>query len=250
VSAVLQQGCVFGAISGGTFLLLGLAFYALYGHEFLHEAYLHHTIRKDPRHNFSVYYYPIYLDFMPWPAQLQAPAAAAAAGVAASDMAGSHLMQQILAALPRVNVDRLAAVPQLALLLVLAVSLHRDLPLCLLMQTWAFVAFNKVSTAQYFVWYLSLLPAALQKVPWPLPPRLRAAAAAWVVTQLHWLLWGYLLEFEGRGVHLGLWTAGVLFLAANAFCMVALMESCGSESPTRPTKATRAKLRHGAVKEQ
>jgi phosphatidylinositol glycan class M len=117
------------------------------------------------------------------------------------------------------------------------------------MQTWAFVAFNKVSTAQYFVWYLSLLPAALQKVPWPLPSQLRAAAAAWVVTQLHWLLWGYLLEFEGRDVHLGLWTAGVLFLAANAFCMVALMEACGSKLQPGPTKADRAKLRHGAVTE-
>lgn len=233
---VLQQGVVFGGISGGTFLLLGLAFYQLYGHTFLHEAFLHHTTRKDPRHNFSVYYYPIYLDFMPWPAQSLAATTAApltAAIPVGSIPAGAagimqilQPLQQLLAGLPVVDVNRLAALPQLALLLVLSVSLHADLPLCWLLQTWAFVAFNKVSTAQYFVWYLSFLPIALQRVPWPLPKRLQVAGVAWAVTQLHWLLWGYLLEFEGRGVHLGLWSAGVVFLAANAVCMCTLIQCC------------------------
>ena len=37
----------------------------------------------------------------------------------------------------------------------------KDLPLCLLLQTIGFVALNKVSTAQYFVWYMSLIPTAL-----------------------------------------------------------------------------------------
>jgi phosphatidylinositol glycan class M len=220
---------MFGGISGGTFLLLGLAFYQLYGHEFLHEAFLHHTSRKDPRHNFSVYFYPVYLDFMPWPAQSLAPAAATTAGTLTGFTGSVQLLQpvqELLAGLPVVDVNRLAALPQFALLLVLSVSLHADLPLCWLLQTWAFVAFNKVSTAQYFVWYLSFLPIALQRVPWPLPQRLQVAGVAWTVTQLHWLLWGYLLEFEGRGVHLGLWSAGVVFLAANAVCMCSLMQCC------------------------
>lgn len=228
---MLQQGAVFGGVSGSTFLLMGLAFYKLYGHEFLHEAYLHHTTRKDPRHNFSVYYYPIYLDFMPWSSQRPAGALAGAnPGVSTpSVIERSQLLQpvqQLLAALPVVDVNRFAALPQLVLLLVLAASLHADLPLCWLLQTWAFVAFNKVSTAQYFVWYLSFLPIALQRVPWPLPRQLKVAGVAWIVTQLHWLLWGYLLEFEGLGVHLWLWCAGVVFLAANAVCMCALIQCC------------------------
>lgn len=235
---MLQQGAVFGGVSGSMFLLLGLGFYKLYGQAFLHEAYLHHTTRKDPRHNFSVYYYPTYLNFMPWPAATQHPAATPAAAAATEPGGASSIPQlllqptsALLAGLPAVDVNRFAALPQLALLLVLAATLHADLPLCWLLQTWAFVALNKVSTAQYFVWYLSFLPMALQRVPWPLPRQLQVAGAAWVLTQLHWLLWGYLLEFEGRSVHLWLWAAGVAFLAANALCMCALIRCCGSKAP-------------------
>jgi phosphatidylinositol glycan class M len=109
------------------------------------------------------------------------------------------------------------------LLLVLAVALHRNQPLCWLLQTMAFVAFNKVCTAQYFVWYYSLLPVALQRMPWPLPKALQVAGIVWVVAQLHWLFWGYMLEFEGAAVHLALWWAGALFLIANTAFMWVLL---------------------------
>jgi len=54
-------GVAFGALSGGLFLCLAALFYHLYGHEFLHETYLYHAGRTDPRHNFSPYFYPAYL---------------------------------------------------------------------------------------------------------------------------------------------------------------------------------------------
>jgi phosphatidylinositol glycan class M len=276
--AVLQQGLAFGCPAAALFFLLGLGFYQLYGQGFLHEAFLHHLVRKDPRHSFSMYYYPVYLDFMRWPGTSAAAAAAGAAqdpsiaaaaaevgdvlvggltgissssngGIAAALAAVQRLLPsaaaaagfdsmwqqlgQLLAALPEVEAGRLAIVPQAVLLLVLAVALHRNQPLCWLLQTMAFVAFNKVCTAQYFVWYYSLLPVALQRMPWPLPKALQVAGVVWVVAQLHWLFWGYMLEFEGAAVHLALWWAGAFFLMANTAFMWVLLgcaRLCGKGS--------------------
>eukprot|EP00882_Tetradesmus_deserticola_P007813 GHRQ01008225.1.p1 GENE.GHRQ01008225.1~~GHRQ01008225.1.p1 ORF type:complete len:223 (+),score=106.46 GHRQ01008225.1:34-669(+) len=153
-------------------------------------------------------------------------------------------LTQLLAALPRIQAGSMAVVPQGVLLLLLAVALHRNLPLCWLLQTMAFVAFNKVCTAQYFVWYFSLLPVALQRMPWPLPKALQAAGLVWAVAQLHWLFWGYMLEFEGADVHLALWWAGALFLMANTACMWVLLgcaRLCGAGDGS--AAATRMKLR-------
>ena len=55
------RGLVFGAVSGGLFLALAALFHRAYGPAFLHESYLYHASRSDPRHNFSSYFYPAYL---------------------------------------------------------------------------------------------------------------------------------------------------------------------------------------------
>lgn len=51
------------------------------------------------------------------------------------------------------------------------------------------------------------------------------ALGGWAVAQLHWLGWAYLLEFEGRAVYLGVWSAGIVFLAANVALIVQLLRS-------------------------
>ena len=51
---------VFTFMTVATFLGFTAFFYHLYGYEFLYETYLYHFIRKDHRHNNSVYWYLIY----------------------------------------------------------------------------------------------------------------------------------------------------------------------------------------------
>jgi phosphatidylinositol glycan class M len=212
----------------------------MYGQQFLHETFLYHGSRKDPRHSFSIYYYPVYLDFMEWPATATHATSGCTGAVNAATASSTHssaeALQQSLVQwlqwLPDVQAGQFALLPQLALVVAVALIAHQNQPICWLLQTIAFVAFNKVSTAQYFVWYYSLLPIALQCMPWPLPKQLKTAGIMWVGTQLNWLFWAYLLEFEGLGVHLMLWFAGVLFLIANCACLWVLL-GCISPSSHR-----------------
>ena len=76
------------------------------------------------------------------------------------------------------------------------------------------MAFNKVVTAQYFCWWLALLPlvAPQSGLSWR---EAAALAAAWAATETHWLFWAFFLELEGRSAFRGLFVAGLLFLAAN-----------------------------------
>lgn len=58
---ITLQGVVFGAVSASVFFILTGLFYKVYEMEFLHEALLYHASRTDHRHNFSIYFYGIYL---------------------------------------------------------------------------------------------------------------------------------------------------------------------------------------------
>ncbi|CAK5264929.1 unnamed protein product [Mycena citricolor] len=53
----------FAVLSAGTFVFLGLGCYAVWGYPFLYESYLYHVHRLDHRHNFSPYFYLIYLTY-------------------------------------------------------------------------------------------------------------------------------------------------------------------------------------------
>ena len=86
--------------------------YSLYGEDFLQHAYLHHITRKDIRHNFSVYFYLLYL-------------------TVEYDDAGLNLVTFL---------------PQLILLLVITAKFNRihDVIFAMFCQTLIFVTFNKV----------------------------------------------------------------------------------------------------------
>lgn len=178
---------MFGLISGAVFFFCTGIFFHLYGWEFLHEALLYHLTRTDPRHNFSIYFYHIYL----------------------------HYEQEF-----SVSEKLVSFLPQVLVQLVLISRFARDLPFCFFVQTVAFVAFNKVITAQYFVWFFCLLPLILPWSRMKLKWEGLACIFLWMGAQTHWLLWGYMLEFKGKHVFLQLWVASILFLGANTYVLV------------------------------
>lgn len=104
---------LYGLIAGSTFMILNLIMYSIYGHQFLQETYLYHITRQDHRHNFSLYFLHMYLT---------------------TDMS---TLGSILSFLP-----------QLVLVVVLGLAYSNDLPFAWFLQTFAFVAFNKVCTSQ------------------------------------------------------------------------------------------------------
>ena len=83
--------------------------------------------------------------------------------------------------------------------------------------------FWQVITAQYFVWFFCILPLIL---PWSymkLKWKGLSCIFLWMGAQLHWLMWGYMLEFKGKNVFLQLWMASIFFLAANTYVLTAVI---------------------------
>ena len=96
-----------------------------FGEPFVQETFLYHLSRLDHRHNFSAYFYPFYLSASP-----SAPPPSSA-----WQLAARHPLAAFL--------------PQLVLSLGLgALFGAQDLPFAWLVQTVAFVTFNKVCTSQ------------------------------------------------------------------------------------------------------
>lgn len=168
--------------------LLSLSFltgicYWFYGYQFLYESLIYHLIRKDAKHNFSVYFYMLYLS----------------ANVAPS------LIEKMLTFLP-----------QLVLLTVTSFKFGRKetLEFGLFVQAMIMVTYNPVMTSQYFFWFLSLLPVALPVIKMR-AERCGALIGAWVGAQALWLFWAYMLEFQGRNTFVEIWITGLVFFVVN-----------------------------------
>jgi phosphatidylinositol glycan class M len=121
-------------------------------------------------------------------------------------------------------VGRLLLLPQLTLLFYTSLGIApHNLSLALFVQTFLFVAHNKVITAQYFTWYLCLLPLCSESLA--LTRRVATALGTLLLAVLFWLGSAYCLEMQGMAVHRMVWLASVLFFGANVNLLGALLDS-------------------------
>ena len=147
-----------------TLAALTAVFYHIYGWEFLWEANLYHLVRKDHRHNNSIYWYLIYQIF---------------------DDEKSNLLAILM------------FIPQASVVLLSGFLFYYDIFFAMLLQTWSFVIFNKVMTAQYYLWYMAIFPiAALNNT---------LTAKQYTVLMTIWScgqgIWGfYCNNFENKGL--------------------------------------------------
>jgi len=201
---VTPSTIILSGVSLLTFSLLNMAMYAMYGYLFLQHTYLHHLTRIDHRHNFSPYNTLLYLSS------------------AASSTSSPPNLSSVTSA-STFNPESLSFLPQLLLAVVLIplVLARSHLPTCLLAQTFAFVALNKVCTSQYFLWYLCLLPLHLPRSSLLRNPRKGIVALAlWILGQAAWLQQGFELEARGRSTFVyWLWWAGLGFLVVNMWIL-------------------------------
>jgi phosphatidylinositol glycan class M len=177
------------AVAGAATALLAFgAGFAVYGWDTIAEAYLFHVTRTDARHNFSPFWLATYLG---------------------GGLRGSAAAPWALGAATVIG----------------ALSAARSLPLAALLSTLAFVSLNRVVTAQYFNWWLVLLPLAVPR------SRLSAGgalsvAALWLCAELNWLRAAYALEIEGSPAHEDVGASALLFFSANvAVCAVVVLHA-------------------------
>ncbi|KAJ7271962.1 glycosyltransferase family 50 protein [Mycena haematopus] len=196
----------FTVLSASTFFALGAGCYLVWGYPFLYESYLFHLHRLDHRHNFSPYFYLIYLTY---------PSRNPAATVLDLPIWKCLLRSPLTSFVPQMV---------LALGTGLAFGRHKaDLVFAWFVQTVVFVIFNRVCTSQYFLWYLLLLPLLLPRLS---ISRWNAVAyvGVWVATQALWLYEAYKLEFLGQNVFLGLWVRGLIYIAGNCWVLAGIMD--------------------------
>jgi len=190
-----MSSMLFLVVSMGTVGILTYLAVHNYGREALDEGLLYHFVRVDHRHNYSMYWYWIYL------------ARGKAAEVALTAAATTHNTSSLWGYIP--------LLPQIILLGFSSLGIAPyDLSFALFCQTFAFVTFNKVITAQYFTWYLCLLPLCSGRIKWN-SKRMLISLAVVIVSIVAWLLSAFSLEMLGWRSHRQVWIASLFFFVAN-----------------------------------
>lgn len=166
-----------------------------WGSPFTEHTFTYHLKRVDHRHNFSPYFLGTHLSSY--------------ASHLTDAQAASSLVSKALSS------PLLSFGPQMLAVALLGYHLgKRDVVAAMTAQTIAFVAFNKVCTSQYFVWFLWLLPLV-----WPSLKTSRAetgiALSAWIGAQALWLSQAYQLEFQAYPAFARIWASSLLLLGVH-----------------------------------
>ncbi|GKY92286.1 hypothetical protein MPSEU_000199700 [Mayamaea pseudoterrestris] len=181
---------MFAATTLATFGSLTYVSFHYYGPVAIQESLLYHLTRTDHRHNYSMHWYSIYL-------------------AQASNVSLSGLVY---------------FVPQVLVLALVSVSFADHVELALFLETLVFVTMNKVITAQYFTWYLCLLPLCSSQIDWR-SRTLQRSLLLWIMSMLAWLFSAYQLEMMGRACHRYVWLASVLYFVANVNLLRSMLRS-------------------------
>jgi phosphatidylinositol glycan class M len=189
-----------------------------HGMSALTEGLLYHVSRVDHRHNYSGHWYAIYL--------------ARSFTDIGSPAAGWWIPWW----------GRVLLLPQVVWLILTSwwiASQPSLLPFAMFIQTLAFVAQNKVITAQYFTWYLILLPLT-HTLQWK---RQLVQAICWLLLSVvFWLVTAYLLEMQNLAVHRLVFIASWIFNAAHINLICVFLDAV--TVPPKPADLSQ----HGGVK--
>lgn len=183
-----------------TLAVVNYLMFLKYGWEFIDNSYLYHVTRLDHRHNFSVYNMVLYYK--------------------------SALLEDSNG----FDIEKIAFVPQLLLSAVIIplIFAKEDLISSLFIQTFVFVAFNKVITSQYFIWFLIFLPHFLSKTKLLTTDKITGISCLllWIISQATWLYFAYKLEFLGENTFdNGLMYSSVFFFLSNCWCTMKFIQS-------------------------
>lgn len=196
----------FATISAGTFFLLGILMYSIWGYPFVHETYLYHLHRLDHRHNFSPYFYQIYLNY---------PSISTSAAVSSS-MWRAFIRSPLTSFLTQLILSLSSGL--------FFIRTRRDMIMGWFIQTATFVIFNKVCTSQYFLWYMLFLPLIIPYLSWSWPSVFKYLAC-WMGTQVLWLSQAYRVEFLGEPIFFRLWICSVIYVLGHSWVLAGIVNS-------------------------
>ncbi len=200
-------------VSFGTLTYLAVVWY---GNEALQEGIVYHLSRVDHRHNYSMFWYWIYL------AKARAHSTMTRLAIESPLTTVSSSSSSSSSSLP--GLGRVLLVPQAILLMVSSLGMApHHLSLVLFVQTYLFVTLNKVITAQYFCWYLCLLPLCSDALQ--MTKRVQWALLYVALSVATWLGCAYGLEMLGLPFHRQVYWASVLFFIANINLLCAILNS-------------------------